>query len=48
MGVWLDLKPVIVEVTSRLRTTSFVLDGESVILRRDGMSDFDALHDRQG
>jgi bifunctional non-homologous end joining protein LigD len=27
--------------------TSFVLEGEGVILRRDGVSDFDALHDRR-
>jgi bifunctional non-homologous end joining protein LigD len=39
--------PQIVEAASRLRASSFVLDGEGVILRPDGVSDFDALHDRR-
>src|SRR5512147_351715 len=42
---WTDRFPLIVEAASRLRATSFVLDGEGVILRSDGVSDFDALHD---
>ena len=32
---------------TRLRATSFVLDGEGVILQPDGLSDFDRLHSRQ-
>ena len=42
---WTDRFPLIVEAASRLRATSFVFDGEGVILRPDGVSDFDALHD---
>ena len=43
---WTERFPLIVEAASRLRATSFVLNGEGVILRRD-VSDFDALHDRR-
>jgi bifunctional non-homologous end joining protein LigD len=44
---WTDRFPLIVEAACRLRATSFVLDGEGMILRPDGVSDFDALHDRR-
>src|SRR5690349_7083659 len=44
---WTDRFPAIVEAASRLRATSFVLDGEGVILRPDGVSDFERLHSRQ-
>jgi bifunctional non-homologous end joining protein LigD len=44
---WTARYPLIVEAAQRLRATSFVLDGEGVILRPDGVSDFDALHDRR-
>jgi bifunctional non-homologous end joining protein LigD len=42
-----DRYPAIVEAAGKLRATSFVIDGEGVILRPDGVSDFDALHARQ-
>jgi bifunctional non-homologous end joining protein LigD len=44
---WTDRFPLIVEAASRLRATTFLLDGEGVILRSDGVSDFDALHDHR-
>jgi bifunctional non-homologous end joining protein LigD len=33
---WTDRFPLIVEAAERLRATTFVLDGEGVILRQDG------------
>jgi bifunctional non-homologous end joining protein LigD len=44
---WSDRFPLIAEAARRLRATSFVLDGEGVILQADGMSDFDRLHSRR-
>jgi bifunctional non-homologous end joining protein LigD len=44
---WTDRYPLIVEAARRLHATSFVLDGEGVILRPDGVSDFDRLHSRR-
>jgi ATP-dependent DNA ligase len=41
---WSDRYPLIVEAAPRLRRTSFVIDGEAVVLGPDGISDFDALH----
>jgi ATP-dependent DNA ligase len=41
---WSDRYPLIVQAALRLRKTSFVIDGEAVVLRSDGISDFDALH----
>jgi bifunctional non-homologous end joining protein LigD len=41
---WTDRFPLIVAAAERLRASSFVLDGEGVILRRDGVADFDRLH----
>ncbi len=41
---WTDRFPLIVEAALRLRKTSFVIDGEAVVLGPDGVSDFDALH----
>jgi ATP-dependent DNA ligase len=35
--------PLIVAAAERLSATSFVLDGEGVILKADGLSDFDRL-----
>ncbi|WP_354067402.1 DNA ligase [Bradyrhizobium sp. OAE829] len=35
--------PAIVEAAKRLRPQSFLIDGEAVICRPDGVSDFDAL-----
>jgi bifunctional non-homologous end joining protein LigD len=44
---WTDRYPMIVEAAHRVRISSFVLDGEAVLLGVDGRSDFDALHSRQ-
>ena len=44
---WSDRYPLIVEAALRIRVSSFVLDGEAVLLGVDGRSDFDALHTRQ-
>jgi bifunctional non-homologous end joining protein LigD len=38
-----DRCPFIVEAASRIRSGSFVLDGEAVLLGADGISDFDGL-----
>jgi bifunctional non-homologous end joining protein LigD len=35
---------VIMEAALRNRSTSFVIDGEAVLLGVDGISDFDGLH----
>jgi ATP-dependent DNA ligase len=44
---WTERFPRIIEAASRLRATSFVIDGEGAILRPDGVSDFDKLHSRR-
>jgi ATP-dependent DNA ligase len=44
---WTDRHPLIVEAALRNRSTSFMIDGEAVLLGVDGMSDFDGLHSRQ-
>jgi bifunctional non-homologous end joining protein LigD len=44
---WSDRYPLIVEAALRIRTNSFVLDGEAVLLGVDGISDFDGMHSRQ-
>jgi bifunctional non-homologous end joining protein LigD len=41
----LDRYPLIVEAALRLRKSSFVIDGEAVILRPDGISEFNPLHE---
>jgi len=41
---WSDRYPLIAQAAMRLRKSSFVIDGEAVILGPDGISDFDALH----
>jgi bifunctional non-homologous end joining protein LigD len=41
---WSDRYPLIVEAALRLKKTSFVIDGEAVVLGPDGISDFDGLH----
>jgi bifunctional non-homologous end joining protein LigD len=41
---WTDRYPLIVEAAERLAATSFVIDGDGVILVADGVSDFDRLH----
>ena len=44
---WSNRYPLIVEAALRHRSTSFVMDGEAVLLGVDGISDFDALHSRK-
>ena len=44
---WSDRYPLIREAALRNRQTSFVIDGEAVLLGVDGHSDFDGLHSRQ-
>ena len=41
---WTGRYPWIAESARRNRTQHFVLDGEAVVLRIDGVADFDALH----
>ena len=41
---WTVRFPLIVAAALQLRKTSFVIDGEAVVLGPDGVSDFDALH----
>jgi bifunctional non-homologous end joining protein LigD len=41
---WSDRYPLIVQAALRLQKSSFVIDGEAVVLRPDGISDFDGLH----
>jgi bifunctional non-homologous end joining protein LigD len=40
---WADRFPAIVDAARRLRAKSFLIDGEAVVCRPDGLSDFDAL-----
>src|SRR6478752_7483782 len=44
---WSDRYPLIVEAALRNQNSSFVIDGEAVLLGVDGRSDFDGLHSRQ-
>ena len=44
---WADRFPAIVEAASRLQARSFLIDGEAVVCRPDGLSDFDALRYRR-
>jgi bifunctional non-homologous end joining protein LigD len=44
---WTARYPLIVEAALRNRQTSFVIDGEAVLLGVDGVSDFNALHSRR-
>ena len=44
---WADRFPAIVEATARLKASSFLIDGEAVIVRDDGLSDFNALRSRR-
>jgi len=41
---WTSRYPLIVEAAPKNRMTSFVIDGEAVILGVDGIPDFNALH----
>jgi bifunctional non-homologous end joining protein LigD len=44
---WSHRYPLIVEAALRNRCTSFVIDGEAVLLGVDGISDFNELHSRK-
>lgn len=44
---WSDRHPLITEAALRNRISSFVIDGEAVLLGVDGQSDFDGLHSRK-
>jgi bifunctional non-homologous end joining protein LigD len=44
---WTDCFPRMVEASLRNRNSSFVLDGEAVLLDTTGISDFNALHSRK-
>ena len=44
---WTDRFPRIVEAALRNRNSSFVIDGEAVLLGVDGVSDFNGLHSRR-
>jgi ATP-dependent DNA ligase len=44
---WSDRYPLIAEAALRNRNSSFVIDGEAVLLGVDGRSDFDGLHSRR-
>jgi bifunctional non-homologous end joining protein LigD len=44
---WSDRYPLIVEAALRNRNSSFVIDGEAVLLGVDGISDFNGVHSRK-
>jgi bifunctional non-homologous end joining protein LigD len=44
---WTGRYPLIVEAALKNRQTSFVFDGEAVLLGVDGISDFNGLHSRR-
>jgi ATP-dependent DNA ligase len=44
---WTARYPLIAEAALRNRNTSFVINGEAVLLGVDGISDFDGLHGRK-
>jgi bifunctional non-homologous end joining protein LigD len=44
---WADRFPPIVSAALKLPEKHYVIDGEVVVLRSDGVSDFDALHSRR-
>jgi ATP-dependent DNA ligase len=44
---WTDRYPEIAAAALRIRSSSFVLDGEAVLLGVDGRSDFNGLHSRK-
>ena len=44
---WTDRFPLIVDAALRNRCSSFVVDGEAVLLGVDGISDFNGLHSRR-
>ena len=44
---WSGRFPLITEAALRNRNSSFVIDGEAVLLGVDGISDFNGLHGRK-
>jgi bifunctional non-homologous end joining protein LigD len=44
---WTARYPLIVQAALKNRQTSFVIDGEAVLLGVDGISDFNGLHSRR-
>jgi ATP-dependent DNA ligase len=44
---WSARYPLITEAALRLKSASFVIDGEAVLLGVDGISDFNGLHSRK-
>jgi bifunctional non-homologous end joining protein LigD len=44
---WAARFPAIVEAASRIKAQSFLIDGEVVVCRDNGVSDFNALHSRR-
>jgi len=44
---WTERYPLIVEAALKNRASSFVIDGEAVLLGVDGVSDFGGLHSRK-
>jgi ATP-dependent DNA ligase len=44
---WANRFPAIVEAASRIRTASFLIDGEAIVCGADGRADFDALRSRR-
>jgi bifunctional non-homologous end joining protein LigD len=44
---WTDRFPAIVDAALRIQTTSFMLDGEAVVVSDDGRPDFHALRTRR-
>jgi len=44
---WSDRYPALAEAARKLKPTSFVLDGEAVILDANGLADFDKLQSRR-
>ena len=43
---WADRFPAIVDAAKRIKTASFLIDGEAVIARDDGTPDFRALRSK--
>jgi bifunctional non-homologous end joining protein LigD len=44
---WAERFPLVVSAALKVPEQHFVLDGEILVLRPDGVSDFDALHSRK-
>src|SRR4051794_23583865 len=44
---WADRFPAVVQAASRIKAQSFLIDGEAVVCRDDGLSDFEALRSRR-